>query len=114
MDTTNAIYMKSQTHKDEPHQRKCLGMVSREKVASTPSEDSDQPAHPRSLLRVFAGHSVGSQGSKTSSQAHVHYCRKCCDPAHIYFTQSFHFSFLSFSFLPFFPASILLNSISER
>ena len=33
-------------------------------IACVPSEDSDQPAHPRSLIRVFAGHSVDSQGSK--------------------------------------------------
>ena len=37
------------------------------KVACAPNEDSYQPAHPRSLLRVFAGHSMCSQGSKASS-----------------------------------------------
>ena len=26
-----------------------------------PSKDSDQPAHPRSLIRVFNGHSTSSQ-----------------------------------------------------
>ena len=26
------------------------------KIACAPSEDSDQPAHPRSLIRVVAGH----------------------------------------------------------
>ena len=35
------------------------------KIAYAPSEDSDHPAHPRSLIRVFTGHSlVGSQGSR--------------------------------------------------
>ena len=33
----------------------------------SPSEDSDQPSHPRSLIRVNAGHPLGSQGSKASS-----------------------------------------------
>ena len=28
------------------------------KITCAPNEDSDQPAHPRSLIRVFAGHSV--------------------------------------------------------
>ena len=32
-----------------------------------PSEDSDQPGHPPSLIRVFAVRSVGSQGPKLSS-----------------------------------------------
>ena len=32
-----------------------------------PSEDSDQPGHPPSLIRVFAVRSIGSQGSKLSS-----------------------------------------------
>ena len=30
------------------------------KMACAPSEDSDQPGHPSSLLRVFAVHSMGS------------------------------------------------------
>ena len=34
------------------------------KIACAPSEDSDQPAHPRSLIRVFAGHSVSSKWSR--------------------------------------------------
>ena len=37
------------------------------KIARVPSEASDQTAHPRSLIRVFAGHYVGSQESKASS-----------------------------------------------
>ena len=32
-----------------------------------PSEDSDQPGHPPSLIRVFAVHSMGSWGPKVSS-----------------------------------------------
>ena len=32
-----------------------------------PSEDSDQPRHPASLVRVFAVHSMGSTGPKVSS-----------------------------------------------
>ena len=36
------------------------------KIACAPSEDSDQPAHPRSLIRVFTGHSVDSQGYRES------------------------------------------------
>ena len=31
--------------------------------ACAPSEDSDQSVHPHSLIRVFAGQSMGSQGS---------------------------------------------------
>ena len=34
------------------------------KIVCAPSERSNQPAHPRSLIGVFAGHSVGSQGTK--------------------------------------------------
>ena len=34
---------------------------------SAPSEDSDQPGHPPSLIRVFAVHSMGSLGLKVSS-----------------------------------------------
>ena len=33
-------------------------------IACAPSEDSDQPAHPRRLIRVFTGESAGSKGSK--------------------------------------------------
>ena len=36
----------------------------------TPSEDSDQPGHPSSLIRVFAVHSVGSWGPNVSSCGH--------------------------------------------
>ena len=37
------------------------------KIACVLSECSDQPAHPHSLIRVFAEHSVGTKDSKTSS-----------------------------------------------
>ena len=37
------------------------------KIACVPSEDSDQPVDPRSLIRVFAGHTVGTQVAKASS-----------------------------------------------
>ena len=30
------------------------------KMACAPSDDSDQPGHPPSLIRVFPGHSMGS------------------------------------------------------
>ena len=39
---------------NEPHRDKT------NKMACVPNEDSDQPGHPPSLIRVFAGHSVGS------------------------------------------------------
>ena len=62
-----------------------------------------QPAHPHSLIRVFTGHSVGSQGSNAFSggqrrlrsacadaQAdlslrwmHMQSFKKCCTPAHL-------------------------------
>ena len=35
-------------------------------LVSAPSEDSDQPARKRSLIRVFARRSMGSQGSNDS------------------------------------------------
>ena len=36
------------------------------KIACAHIEDSDQPVHMRSLIRVFAGHSLGSQVTKAS------------------------------------------------
>ena len=73
------------------------------RIACAPSEDSDQPAHLRRLIRVFAGHPVGNQGFKAHSsgqrrlgsasvnaQADLSFrwalmqsCRKCCFPAHL-------------------------------
>ena len=37
------------------------------KMTCAPSEDSDQPGHSPSLIRVFAVHSMGSKGPKVSS-----------------------------------------------
>ena len=37
------------------------------KLAVAPIIDSDQPAHPHSLIRVFDGRSMGSQGIDVSS-----------------------------------------------
>ena len=37
------------------------------KMTCAPSEDSDQPGHPPSLIRVFAVHSIGSLGPKVFS-----------------------------------------------
>ena len=37
-------------------------------VACAPIEDSDQTAHPRSLIRVFNGRFMGSQWSNVSSR----------------------------------------------
>ena len=48
-------------------------------IARGPSEDSDQPAHPRSMIRVFAGRSVGSQGSKASSARQRGFWSDCVD-----------------------------------
>ena len=79
------------------------GTVISYKIEFAPSEDADHPAHSRSLIKVFTGHSVGSQGFKVSSggqrrlrsacadaQAdlnlrwmHVQSCRKRCIPAQI-------------------------------
>ena len=47
------------------------------KIACAPSEDSDQPAHTRSLIRVFAGHLVSSQGFKASSGGQWRLCSSC-------------------------------------
>ena len=45
----------------EPHRNKT------NKMAGAPSEDSDQPGHPPSLIRVFAVRLMGSEGPKLSS-----------------------------------------------
>ena len=36
------------------------------KMACAPSEDSDEPGHPPSLIKVFAVRSMGSYGTKVS------------------------------------------------
>ena len=38
------------------------------RMTCSPSEDSDQPEHPPSLIRVFTVHSMGSQGHKVSTR----------------------------------------------
>ena len=40
----------------------------RYKLACAPMEDSDQPAHPHSLIRVFNGRFMGSQRSNVASR----------------------------------------------
>ena len=40
----------------------------KKKNECAPSEDSDQTEHPPSLIRIFAGRSVGSSGPKLSSR----------------------------------------------
>ena len=40
---------------------------------------TDQPAHPHGLIRVFAGHSVGSPGSKASSGTKRRLRSACAD-----------------------------------
>ena len=70
-------------------------------IARAPSEASDQTAHPRSLIRVFAWHTVDSHGCKTSSSrqrsswsgcaddlslrwAQFQSCGACCSPLILY------------------------------
>ena len=76
--------------------------LSRGKHACAPSEESDQPAHPRRLIRVLAWHSVGRKDQKcrcgqrrlfrlracmyarsdlSLRWAHMRSCR-CCTPVH--------------------------------
>ena len=68
-------------------------------LACAPIEDSDQPAHLHSLLRVFDGLSMGMQGSNVSSSLkldcvdlqtdlnlhcrHMSTCVLCCIPAQL-------------------------------
>ena len=42
---------------------KCMAPNISNKIAHAPCEDSDQPAHSRNLIRVFAELTVGRQGS---------------------------------------------------
>ena len=71
------------------------------KIVCAPNEDSNQHAHPHSLIKVFAGHSLDSPGSKVSvggqrrlrsdcanaqadlslRWAHRQFCKKYCAPA---------------------------------
>ena len=45
------------------------------KLACASIEDSDQPAHPYSLIIVFDGHSMGSQWSNISSDGKIRLIR---------------------------------------
>ena len=49
----------------------CTGRVPKRQKTHLPtcalSEDSDQPVHSRSLIRIFTGHILDSQGVKCSS-----------------------------------------------
>ena len=49
------------------------------KLVCTPIEYTDQPAHPHSLIRVFAGYSIGSQVSNISSGVKLRYWSDCVD-----------------------------------
>ena len=80
------------------------------KMVCAPSEDSDQPGHPPSLIRVFAVRSMGSQGPKPSScgqrrlwsnwvdaqtdlslrWAHMPFCWFCHEAARFSITSLFH------------------------
>ena len=49
----------------------------RYKLACAPIKDSDQPALLRSLIRVFDGCSMGSQGSNVSSGRKLRLVKVC-------------------------------------
>ena len=51
----------------------------RYKLACALIEDSDQPVHQHSLIRVFGGRSVGSQGSNNSSGGKLRLRLDCAD-----------------------------------
>ena len=53
--------------------------TNRYKLACFPIEDSDQAAHPRSLIRVFDGRFMGSQGSNVSSGGKLRLWSDCAD-----------------------------------
>ena len=56
-----AAYVDSRKkHSEPPHDKT-------NKMTLVPSEDSDQPGHPPSLIRVFAVRSVGSLGPNFAS-----------------------------------------------
>ena len=44
-----------------------------------PIEDSDQPVRPRSLIRVYYGRSMGSQGFNVSSGGKLRLWSDCAD-----------------------------------
>ena len=43
------------------------------------SEDSDQPAHSHSLIRIFTGRTLASQGCKVSIYGQQRLCSDCAD-----------------------------------
>ena len=49
------------------------------KLAISPIKDSDHPAHPRSLIRVLDGRSLGCQGSYVSSGGTLRLWPDCVD-----------------------------------
>ena len=51
----------------------------RKKLACAPIKDSDQPVHPHSLIRVFDGRSVSSQGSNVGSVGILRLQSDCVD-----------------------------------
>ena len=54
------------------------------KLTRAPIEDSNQPAHPRSLIRVFNGRSLGSQRFNVSSGEKLVLWSDCADaPTHL-------------------------------
>ena len=67
--------MISMTKQEKLGQKSCKKLISivesqHEKIQQNecvPSEDSDQPGHPPSLIKFFAVHLMGSQGPKLSS-----------------------------------------------
>ena len=50
-------------------------------IAFAPNEDSDQPAHPRSLIRVIAEHYVGRQVSESSLDGQCVFSWRICSIA---------------------------------
>ena len=58
-------------------------MDKRYKLANVPIEDSDQPVHLLSLIRVFNGQSIGSQASNVSSSGVKLRLRPDCVYAHV-------------------------------
>ena len=65
-----AAYVDSRKkHFETPHDKT-------NKITFVPSEDSDQPGHPPSLIRVFAVRSMGSLGPNFAS-GHRSFCGFC-------------------------------------
>ena len=65
----------SQKHKIEPVSSK------RYKLACAPIENSVQPAHRYSMVRVFDGQSLGSQGSSVSLGGKLKHTSRMCGRA---------------------------------